>query len=320
MAKVVISGASGDLGRRVTQELLKTMKPQDLRLTTRTPEKLHATLPAGVEVLPADYNNPEQLELAYAGCDTLMLISATFLGHRVNEHRNAITAAKKAGVRQIVYTSYAGIHPQTPNRAARDHIVTEGDIQASGLEYTILRDGNYSNWVYEISIMPALENGEWISVAGEGRFAPVDKEDVVRCVAAVLRDPQYHSGAIYEISGPELFTFRQIAELAQEVFNNPFKISEVTTEERQQIWDALGIPRTRESHDALHPDADWFASDELVSGEAAISKYGYQGILSDHVWMLTGRRPRTLRSYLEEVARNPVERTIVSDLVKGAAA
>jgi NAD(P)H dehydrogenase (quinone) len=315
MAKIVMSGASGDLGQKVTNALLQTLAPSDLRLTTRTPEKLAGTLPDGVEVFAADYNNPEQLEAAYQGCDTLMLISATFLGHRVTEHRNAIAAAKKAGVRQIVYTSYAGIHPQTPNRAARDHIITEKDLQESGLAYTILRNGNYSNWVYEISIMPALANGEWVSVKGEGRFAPVDKDDIVRCVASVLTNPEFHANAIYELSGSELFTFRQIAEMAQQVFNNNFKIREVSEEERYEIWDSLGIPRSRESHDAIHPDADWFASDELVSGEAAISVYGYQGVLTDHVWMLSGRHPRSLRSYLEEVAQNGVGRSIVADLI-----
>jgi NAD(P)H dehydrogenase (quinone) len=311
MSKIVISGASGDLGRKVTQKLLKTLNPADLRLVTRTPEKLAGSVPAAVQIFPGDYNQPEQLEAAYQGCDTLMLISATFLGHRVLEHRNAIEAAKKAGVRQIIYTSYAGIHPNNPNRAARDHILTEIDLQKSGLDYTILRNANYGNWVYDISILQALNSGEWISVKGEGRLAMVDKEDVVRCVAKVLSEPEKHANATYEISGPQLFSFREIAELGMEVFGKTYTIREVSPEERLAIWDSLGIPRTRETSDAIHPDADWFASDELVSGETAIAQFGYQGILTDHVWMLTGRRPRSFRSYLEEVAKAGTGRSIV---------
>lgn len=314
MGKLVISGASGDLGRQVTAALLETMAPGDLRLVTRTPAKLAGSVPEGLEIFQGDYNQPEQLEVAYQGCDTLLLISATFLGHRVLEHRNAIDAAKKAGVKQIVYTSYVGIHPSNPNRAASDHILTEADLHASGLDYTILRDANYGNWVYEISILPALRTGEWISIKGDGRLAPVDKGDVVRCLAKILTEPGRHANATYEISGPELFTFRQIAELAQDVFGKSFDIREVSPEERLAIWDSLGIPRTRESHDAIHPDAEWFASDELVSGETAIAQMGYQGVLTDHVWMITGRRPRPFRDYLEEVAKGGLGRSIIEDV------
>jgi NAD(P)H dehydrogenase (quinone) len=314
MTKIVISGASGDLGRRVTKLLLEKHPARDLTLVTRSPAKLAGSVPAGVRIIAGDYNQPEQLEAAYQGCDTLLLISATFLGHRVLEHRNAIMAAKKAGVRQIVYTSYVGIHPRNPNRAASDHILTERDLRDSGLDYTILRDANYSNWVYELSILPALRNGEWISIKGEGRFAPVDKEDVVRCVVKILSESELHVNATYEISGPELFTFREIAELAREVFAKPFVIREVTPEERLAIWDSLGIPRTRKTHDAIHQDAEWFASDELVSGETAIAQMGYQGVLTDHVWMLTGRRPRAFRSYLEEIARSGIGRSIIEEV------
>lgn len=320
MGKIVISGASGSLGRQITAAMVAEMDPGALRLVTRTPEKLAGSVPAQVEVVQGDYNEPEQLEAAYRGCDTLLLISATRLGHRVTEHRNAIEAAKRAGVRQIVYTSYVGTHPRNTHLAAKDHIVTEQDLRESGLAYTILRDANYSHWIYEISVLPALRSGEWISIEGEGRMAPVDKEDVVRCLAKVLSEPDLHANATYEISGPELFTFRQIAELAQEVFASPFKIREVTPQERQEIWDSLGIPRTRDSDVAIHPDAEWFASDELVSGETAIAQVGYQGVLSDHVWMITGRRPRSLRAYLEEVARSGAGRSIIEEVGVGQAA
>jgi NAD(P)H dehydrogenase (quinone) len=314
MTKIVISGASGDLGRRLTSLLIETVPPKDLRLVTRTPAKLAGKVPAEVEIFEGDYNRPEELEEAYRGCHTLMLISATFLGHRVTEHRNAIEAAKKAGIQHIVYTSYVGIHPKNPNRAASDHILTEADLHGCGIPWTILRDANYGNWVYEISILPALRTGEWISVEGEGRLAPVDKADVVRCIAKVLSAPADHAGVTYEISGPELFSFRQIAELAREIFNNPFKIREVTPDERLAIWDALGVPRTRTSHDAIHPEAEWFASDELVSGETAIAQGGYQGVLTDHVWMLTGRHPRRFRDYLEEMANAGTGRSIIEDV------
>jgi NAD(P)H dehydrogenase (quinone) len=156
-----------------------------------------------------------------------------------------------------------------------------------------------------------------MSIEGDGHFAMVDKGDVARSLAAVLADPAFHANATYEISGPDLFTFRQIAELAQEVFDRPISINEVTAEERLAFWDSMGIPRTRESHDAIHQDAEWIASDELISGEIAIAQMGFQGIVTDHVWMLTRRQPRRFRSYLEEVAKTGIKRSIVQDMKEG---
>ena len=302
MKNIVINGASGDLGRGVTRLLLREVPHASLRLVTRTPQKLKAELPNDIKVFEGEFDKPDLLEKAYAGCDVLLLISGTAIEHRVPQHRNAINAAKKAGIKHIVYTSFVGIHPQNPNLAERDHIVTERDLLASGLKYTIVRDAVYADWVYRLSIEPALRTGTWLSIKGQGRLAPVAKEDVVRSVAKILTNPEFHANAIYEISGPDLFTFRQIAELASEVFNTPLDIKELTPEERLAEWDKLGVPRET-TGEANHPDALWCGSGELVSGETAIAQMGYQGVLSDHVRFITGRKPRPFRSVLEEIAR-----------------
>lgn len=320
MSKIIISGASGHLGRELTRELLRKVSPVDIRLVTRTPEKLRPVVPAEVEIVVGDYNKPELLDEAYKGGDVLMLISGTAITKRVQEHRNAIEAAKKAGIRHVVYTSYVGIHPQNPNLAARDHIRTEADLIRCGLEYTILRDATYANWVYELSILPALRTGRWVSIKGDGRLAPVAKEDVVASIVEILASPEFHANATYEISGPDLFSFREIAELSRDVFNSSFVIDEVTPDERLAIWDSIGIPRTREEGIAAHAEAEWLASDELISGEMAIAQTGYQGILSDHVRMITGRAPRSFRSVLEEIAASGEQRSIIEEVQQAGAA
>ena len=97
-------------------------------------------------------------------------------------------------------------------------------------------------------------------------------------------------------------------------------IDEVTPDERLAIWDSIGIPRTREEGIAAHAEAEWLASDELISGETAIAQTGYQGILSDHVRTITGRAPRSFRSVLEEIAASGEQRSIIEEVQQAGAA
>lgn len=298
MEKIVISGASGDLGRRITAILLDQIAPANLALVTRTPEKLAERAQLGVAVHAGDYNDPAALEAAYAGSDVLMLISGLAVTKRVPEHRNAINAARKAGIKHIVYTSVAGIHPRNPTLSATDHIVTEGDLRDSGLGYTILRNATYAEVFPTIASQPALRTGKWIQTAGEGLMAPVSKRDIALCAATCLMHPDLHNGATYEISGTELFGFRDIAAITSEVYNVPIEYVPVTTEERYAQFDAMGVPRTySESMDA-HPDTHLWASDEMVTADIAWSM-GFHAILSHHVKFITGKDPYTLREVFE---------------------
>jgi NAD(P)H dehydrogenase (quinone) len=294
MTKIAISGASGDLGRRITAELLEAVTPEDLTLVTRTPEALQQHATQGVRVCQANYNDPTALTSAYRGIDVLMLISGLDVTHRVPEHRNAIHAARSAGVRHIVYTSVAGIHPRNPTLSASDHIATESDLRSCGLSYTVLRDATYSEVFPTIVAPSALRAGKWFQVQGKGRLAPVSKADIARCAAVILRDADFHAGATYEITGPELLTFREIAALTAEVYGSPIEFIEVSEAERFAIWDSLGVPRRYSETMSAHPDAHMWTSDELVSAEVAFGQ-GYHGILSDHVEFITGRKPLSLR-------------------------
>jgi NAD(P)H dehydrogenase (quinone) len=108
MAEYVMSGASGSLGSKITEQLLEKVPADNLSVSTRTPKNLDALSQRGVAVHAADYNDPAALERAYAGPDVLMLISSLAVTKRVPEHRKAINAAKRAGIKHIVYTSTAG--------------------------------------------------------------------------------------------------------------------------------------------------------------------------------------------------------------------
>lgn len=298
MTRYVISGASGSMGGKIAMRLLEQIAAGDLTLTTRTPERLAAYAGRGVTIHQADYNDPEALERAYAGCDVLMLISSLAVTKRVPEHRNAINAAKKAGIKHIVYTSTAGIHPQNPTLSASDHIVTEDDLRRCGMGYTIMRNACYAEVFPTVAAQPVLRSGEWVQVEGSGKLAPISKNDIARTAVACLLDPARHNGAVYEITGPDLVSFRDIAAMASAVYGVPIKYTPVSVEERYAMLDAMGVPRQFTDGMDGHPDAHLWCSEEMVSADIAFQA-GYHAILTGHVEFITGEKPASLRTVFD---------------------
>jgi NAD(P)H dehydrogenase (quinone) len=301
MNRIVISGASGDLGRRVTRLLLEADPNAELTLVTRTPQKLADRAEQGLSVLPGDYQDRESLDAAYRGAQTLFLISGLNLGRRVSEHRNAIAAAQAAGIRHIVYTSVGGgEHPNNPAMSAKDHHQTEHDLRSSGIAYTFLRNHLYAEIVSNIWMAPAAASGRLEMATGHGSLAPVAKGDVARSAATVLRNPERHAGAVYEISGPELLSMEEIVRIGSEVYGVPITYHPLTEQERLAFFDSVGMPRTYDPNMPASPEGHMWASDELVSADVAVSE-GYQALMSHAVKQITGREPERLRSVMERV-------------------
>jgi NAD(P)H dehydrogenase (quinone) len=298
MTKYVISGASGSLGRKITEQLLEKIPAENLSVSTRTPSSLDALSQRGVAVYAADYNDPAALERAYAGSDVLMLISSLAVTKRVPEHRNAINAAKRAGIKHIVYTSTAGIHPQNPTLSASDHIVTEDDLRRCGIGYTIMRNACYAEVFPRVAAQPVLRSGEWVQVEGNGMLAPISKNDIARTAVACMLDPARHDGAVYEVTGPDLVSFRDIAAMASEVYGVPIRYVPVSVDQRYALLDAMGVPRQYAEGMDGHPDAHLWCSEEMVTADVAFQS-GYHGILTHHVEFITGQKPISLRDVFE---------------------
>ena len=203
--KIGITGATGQLGRLVVN-LLKTQVPAtDIVALVRTPAKATDLC---VETRKADYDEPETLSQALAGMDTLLLISSSEVGQRATQHHNIIEAAKNAGVRRIVYTSL--LHADSsPLDLADEHRATEAELKASGLPYTILRNGWYSE-NYTASIPGALAAGAFIGSAGEGKISSAPRADYAEAAVAVLTG-EGHEGQTYELSGDEAYTLSDLA-------------------------------------------------------------------------------------------------------------
>lgn len=202
---IAITGATGQLGRLVVAQLKKRTDPSDLIALVRSPAKASDL---GIAARVADYTRPDLLATALAGVDTLLLISSNEIGQRAPQHRNVIEAAKAAGVQRIVYTSLLHADTSVLNLAG-EHLATEQMLKASGLAYTILRNGWYTE-NYTGSVPGALAGGAFIGSAGEGRIASAPRADYAEAAAIVLTGSG-HAGKTYELAGDVAYTLSDLA-------------------------------------------------------------------------------------------------------------
>jgi NAD(P)H dehydrogenase (quinone) len=290
---IVVTGASGAFGRMVTEALLKKVSPAELILVTRNPDALAGLEARGAQVRHGDFDDAESLKKAFSGGERMLLISTLDVGERrQRQHKAAIDAAVAADVRHIVYTSSVGIHPRSPAFVVTDHLATEELLRRTGIDYTILRDSQYAEVIAIMMAPMAVASGQWVTSAADGHMAFVAKRDCVDSAAAVLTTPG-HEGAIYEITGPELLTFRDAARIAADVAGKPIECIVVSHDEMQARFDAAGIPRRFVEGMAPANSGPW-GSEEMMSYERAIRE-GYFAVCSRHVQLLTGRPAASLR-------------------------
>lgn len=206
---IAVTGATGQLGQLVINELLATHNAQDIVAIVRNPAKAQALAQKGVQVREADYGNSAALAQALQGVEKLLLISSSEVGQRAPQHRNIINAAKSAGVQLIAYTSL--LHADTSPLGLRaEHIETENDLAQSGIPFVLLRNGWYSE-NYLASVPAALEHGAFIGSAGDGKIASASRQDYAAAAAKVLSlDNQ--AGKVYELAGDEAWTLTELAE------------------------------------------------------------------------------------------------------------
>lgn len=203
--KIGVTGATGQLGTIVIKELKKRIPTDELVALVRSPEKASNL---GVETRKFDYNNRDGLTESLKGIDRLLLISSNEIGQRAKQHLNVIEAAWENGVKWIVYTSLLHADKSSLSLAAEHH-TTEQAIIDSGIDYTILRNGWYTE-NYANSIKGAVDGGAYIGSASNGRISSASRADYAEAAAVVITN-ESHKGKIYELAGDDSYTLHDLA-------------------------------------------------------------------------------------------------------------
>jgi NAD(P)H dehydrogenase (quinone) len=208
---IVVTGATGQLGRLVIAALIKKMPASDIVAAVRNGEKARDIAAWGVHVRLADYNQPQVWDEALKGADKVLLISSSEVGQRARQHRSVIDAAGRAGVKLLAYTSVLRADT-SPLGLAAEHKETETLIHASGVPFTLLRNGWYTE-NYTIGIPGVLARGAVHGCAGNGRIASAARVDYAEAAAEVLT-AENQAGRVYELAGDTAYT---LVELAAEI-------------------------------------------------------------------------------------------------------
>jgi NAD(P)H dehydrogenase (quinone) len=275
---LIITGASGHLGRRSAELLLDTegVDARDVVLVTRDPSKLDDLAARGATVRFGDFTQPESLPDAFAGAGRVLIVSLDTVGERVAPQVAAIHAAREAGASLIAYTSLPNPIAENPAAVAADHRATEEALRGSGVAWTLLRNALYSEFrIPEAGAAAAA--GTFHHNQGDGVTAYVSREDCAAAAAAVLAGGDEHAGKAYDITGPELLGGADLARLygAEE--------AAVDDDAFASGLRAAGLPEV--------------AVPLLVSFGVAVRE-GFLNQRSDDVEALTGRAPRTVAAVL----------------------
>ncbi|MES2105038.1 MAG: SDR family oxidoreductase [Pseudomonadota bacterium] len=238
---IVVTGATGQLGRLVIENLLRTESASSIVAVVRDPAKATDLSNRGVQVRQADYTQPASLRTALAGADKLLLISSSELepGQRASHHRAVIDAAIDCEVKLIGYTSV--LHASTsPLGLAVDHVQTEAMLKASAIPFVVLRNGWYTE-NYAISIPTALAHGALMGSAGDGRIASAARADYAAAAALAMTLPD-QGGRVYELAGDTAYT---LPEFAAEISRQSGKVVNYMNLPRAEYKSALvgfGLP------------------------------------------------------------------------------
>jgi len=281
---LLVSGASGQLGRRVV-ELLLARKDPTLKIVagTRTPEKLTGL--DGAEARALDFEDAATLKTAFAGVDRLLIVSTDALdrpGRRAAQHTAAIKAAEAAGIAHVVYTSAINPTVDSPVLVAGDHRLTEEALTASSLEFTILRNALYLDLNLG-SLVGASKGGVLYAAGGDGAQSYVTREDCAAAAAGALAS-DFKGRRTLDVTGSASIGFAELAAITAKVSGKPVRYQAVSAEEQTKGLIAHGLPAGMAA--------------VLVSFDTAVAQ-GRADVTSDVVQQLAGRPPQSVEQFLQ---------------------
>ncbi|HEY5787387.1 MAG TPA: NAD(P)H-binding protein [Microlunatus sp.] len=277
---IALTGAAGNLGRLVAEQLLDRTEPADVVLITRRPGTVADLVDRGVSVRTADFDQPDTLPAAFAGVDRLLIISADTVGDRLDGQRAAVAAAKEAGVGHVFYTSAPEPTADNPAGVVPDHRGTEEALAASGLRWTTLRNNLYAEFQLP-TLQQASASGQLVTNAGAGLTAYVTRTDCAAAAAAALLLPD--PAQIYDITGPVGVSSHDLAALAAGLGGKPVEVVDLSDDDYIAGLVAAGLPE---------PVA------RLLASFGTATREGFMGRTSTAVADLTGRAATPLAALL----------------------
>ncbi|MDB5081845.1 MAG: hypothetical protein JWP00_3769 [Chloroflexi bacterium] len=279
-----ITGANGQLGRLVINNLLAMVPANQIIAVTRHPARLEEFAVQGVQLREGDFNEPALLPVAFMGVKRLLIISTDDLtgGNRSEQHGQAIRAAKEAGVEHLFYTSAVNPDPDSENPLKRDHGLTENHLKESGLKWTALRNNIYGDGLAGM-LQPSLSNGKFFIPQGEGKTGYVAREDCARVAALILAGKPDLSGPV-DITGPEALSYRDLGQRISEVLGKSIEVEALSNAELQAHYISNGLP----------PEA----AGGLVWINSMLAQGGFE-VVSDTVKKVTGIDPTPVDVFLE---------------------
>lgn len=259
---IVVTGATGQLGRLVIQELLQTTPAEKIIAVVRHPASAQPFASSGIQVRHGDYDRPETLAKAFVGAQRILLISSSEVGRRVPQHRAVIDAAHAAAVDLLAYTSI--LHAGTSSlMLAEEHRATEQYLLSSGVPFALLRNGWYLE-NHTAAIPAAIAHGAVVGAAGTGRFAAASRQDYAAAAAAVLTGSG-HQGKIYELGGDDPYTLADLAAEISRQSGKPVTYRDLSEADLAQVLMSIGLPEPL-AHTLA--DADLHARDGALTTDS----------------------------------------------------
>lgn len=239
---ILVTGANGHLGRAIVTHLISRLGGgEHLAVSVRDPERADDLARRGISVRQGDFDRPESLVKAFAGAEKLVLVSTDGPRDiRIRQHRNAIEAARAAGVKHILYTSFLDAGADSPAEFAQVHHASEADLAASGLQVTVLRNTLYADFL-PMTVGGGLDAGVFHLPAGDGRASFITRDELAQAIAAAAVAPQLAKG-VYELTGQVAADYHEVAAAVARATGKPLRYEPVGEDDYARAAEGFGLP------------------------------------------------------------------------------
>lgn len=286
---ILVTGATGSFGKSAIDSLLKKGIPStSIAALVRDEEKAAELKNSGIEIRLGDYNNYNQLVSAFKGVEKLLFVSGSDIVNRSVQHENVVKAAKEAGVKHVVYTSFLGKNETESSPlwlVAQSHLQTEGWLKESGIDFTILKNTLYTDFVPAFVGEKVLTTGVIYLPAGNGKVGAVLRSEMAEATANVLAGKN-HAGKTYLFTNQEAFSYQEVAQHLSAISGKTINYISPTANEYATTLSGYGVP----------PD---FIG--LFSSFAVAQASGELDTVGSDLEQLLGRKPTSVKTFLNQV-------------------